>query len=315
VVDSVKISLSTISKRIPMPITDFFLALLVVTIWGINFLFMKMGVSEVPPLLLCVMRFILASVPAIFFIKRPAIPFKWVALYGFVMFDMQFGLGFLGMKAGMTAGMASLIMQVQVFLSMFMAAVILGETPFIWQVVGAAISFCGIGVVAMHLDQNLTLVGFLCIIAASASWGYANLFTKKFGKINMMALVVWSSFFAIFPMTLLSMIYEGPFAIVSVYQHISWLGVLSVFYLTYPAIWVGYGIWNWLLGRHPVGTVVPFTLLIPVIGMAGSVFVLHEPFQNWKVLAAILVICGLMVNLFGGRIYQLFRMRESVTQE
>ncbi len=286
-----------------MPITHFLLVLLVVFIWGINFIFVKFGLEEIPPLLLCAVRFLLASVPAIFFIKLPAMSFKIVASYGLVMFALQFALLFLGMHLGMTPGMASLLIQVQVFFSMFFAAVLLDEIPDMWQIAGALISFLGIGIVAMHFDANITLLGFICILAAAATWGVGNLITKKIRNVNIIPLVIWGSFVAFFPMLLLSLIFEGSGSIMNTYHHLTWKGASSVMYIVYASTWIGYGVWNWVLSRYPVGTIVPFTLLVPIVGILSSVLILGEPLQNWKIFAGLLVIGGLCVNLFGSWLF------------
>jgi O-acetylserine/cysteine efflux transporter len=285
-----------------MPTSHLFLALLVVVIWGVNFLFVKIALEEISPLLLCALRFILASAPAIFFIKPPAMPFKLVAAYGLIMFALQFSLLFIGMHAGMTPGMASLIMQVQVFFSMFFAAFFLGEQPNSWQVGGALVAFMGIGVVALHFDNTISLTGFLFILAAAATWGFGNLITKKTHNVNMIALVVWGSFIAAFPISLLSLLMEGPSHIADSFHHLSWAGTISVLYIVIASTWVGYGVWNWLLSRYPVGVIVPFTLLVPVVGILSSVLILGEPFTLWKLNAGLLVITGLCINLLGARL-------------
>jgi O-acetylserine/cysteine efflux transporter len=293
-----------------MPIPHLLLALLVVVIWGINFLFVKLGLEEITPLLLCAVRFVLASIPAIFFIKPPA-SFKIVTLYGLVMFALQFSLLFIGMHAGMTTGMASLLMQVQVFFSLFFAAIWLGETLYSWQIAGALISFIGIGLVGMHVDKNISLLGFMAILGAAATWGIGNLITKKITNINMIALVVWGSFIACFPMLILSLIFEGPRSIVHSYNHLTWLGATSVLYIAYASTWIGYGVWNWLISRYPVGMIVPFTLLVPIIAILSSVLILGEPFQLWKLAAGLLVIGGLCINLLGARIFMSKAQSES----
>jgi O-acetylserine/cysteine efflux transporter len=286
-----------------MPISHLLLALLVVIIWGVNFIFVKLGLEELPPLLLCAVRFFLASVPAIFFIKRPAIPFNIVALYGFFMFGLQFALVFMGMQTGMTPGMASLIMQIQVFFSMFFAAIFLAEMPSSWQIIGAIIAFSGIAIVAMHFDDNISLLGFLLILAASASWGIGNLVTKKASHANMIALVVWGSAVSCLPMLLISLMIEGPDRIVTSYQQLTWVGAASVLYIVYLSTWVGYGVWNWLLGRYPVSFIVPFTLLVPIVGLLSSAILLGEPLPLWKISAGLLVMSGVCINLLGARFF------------
>lgn len=292
----------TTLKNTQLPIPHLLLALLVAVIWGINFIFVTLSLQEVSPLLLCALRFFLASIPAIFFVKFPKAPFRLVAAYGLVMFSLQFGLLFIGMQAGMTPGMASMIMQVQVFFSMLFAAFFLKEHPSTWQIVGAVVSFSGIAMVAGHFDSNLSLTGFLLILAAAATWGMGNLIIKKTNNINMMGLVIWGSFIACFPMFLLSLLFEGPQRIISSFHHLSWMGSASLCYIVYVSTLVGYGLWNWLIGRYPVGIIVPFTLLVPIIGIISSVILLGEAFQLWKLEAGFLVIGGLGISLFAARL-------------
>lgn len=286
-----------------MPVSHLLLALLVVLVWGVNFIFVKFGLDEMSPLLLCAVRFLLASVPAVLFIKPPPVPFRIVAAYGLIMFGLQFGFIFMGMQIGMTPGMASLLMQVQVFFSMFFAVIFLGEKPKAGQIVGALVSFMGIGLVAMHFDQNVTLIGFLFIMAAAATWGIGNLITKKIQTTNIISVIVWGSFVACFPMFLLALIFEGPSSITYAYEHITWKGILSMLYIVYISTWIGYGIWNWLISTYPVGVVVPFTLLVPVVGMLSSTFILGESFELWKLTAGLFVIAGLCINLLAARFF------------
>ncbi|HRD70952.1 MAG TPA: EamA family transporter [Legionella sp.] len=291
-----------------MPISHVLLALLVVFVWGINFIFVKLGLDEISPLLLCALRFLFASIPAVFFIKPPVVSFRIVAIYGLIMFALQFSLVFTGMKVGMTPGMASLIMQVQVFFSMFFAIIFLGEKPGLGQVFGALVSFTGIGLVAFHFDQNVSLPGFLCILGAAATWGIGNLITKKIKSTNLIAVIAWGSFVACLPMFVLALIFEGPASFIASYQHITMKGMSSLFYIVYISTWVGYGVWNWLLSRYPVGVIVPFSLLVPVVGILSSILVFGEPFELWKLGAGILVISGLCINILSTR-YFAFKMR------
>ncbi|WP_058476796.1 EamA family transporter [Legionella steigerwaltii] len=297
-----------------MPITHLLLALLVVLIWGVNFLFVSFGLEEISPLLLCALRFLFASVPAIFFVKIPQTSFKEIVLYGFVMFALQFAFLFIGMNIGMPAGMASLLMQTQVFFSMFFAVIFLGEQPNLGQIIGALVAFTGIGLVAMHFDSDISLPGFIFILAAAATWGFGNLITKKIkgSNSNMMAIIVWGSFVACIPMFLFSLMFEGTSSFVYTYEHISWRGTLSLFYIVFASTWIGYGVWNWLIARYPVGMVAPFTLLVPIVAMLSSVFVLDEPFQLWKLAAGLLVIGGLCINILGARFFLVKAQSEAV---
>lgn len=284
-----------------MPIKHILLCLLVVVIWGINFIFVKLGLNEFSPLFLCSLRFLLASIPAVFFIKPPAMPFKMVVLYGLIMFALQFSFLFMGMSLGMTAGMASLIMQVQVFFSMFFATIFIGEKPTLPQVVGSLVSFSGIGLVAFHFDESVSLLGFLFILLSAATWGIGNLITKKIPNIRMISLVVWGCFIASIPMMALTFVFEGPVSMVSSYHQMTWVGGLSLLYIVGASTWIGYGIWGWLIVHYPIGYVVPFTLLVPVVGILGSIFMFGEQLQSWKLMSGLLVMSGLYINLAGSR--------------
>jgi O-acetylserine/cysteine efflux transporter len=286
-----------------MPLSHLMLAFLVAIIWGINFLFVKIALDEISPILLCALRFLLASIPLVFFLKPPAVPFRLVIWYGLIMFVLQFLFFFIGMHSGMIPGMASLIMQVQIFFSMFFASLFLNEKPTTHQILGALVSFCGIGLVGFHFDNDISATGFILILASAAAWGFGNLITKKTKNINMMALVVWGSFVACFPLLLMTLLFEGTQSIVQSYNHITWKGLLAVFYIVYASTWVGYGVWNWLLSRHAVAVIVPFTLLVPVVGILSSVMFLGEPFQEWKLISCLLVITGLCINILGARFY------------
>lgn len=292
-----------------MPITHVFLALSVVVIWGLNFIFVTLGLKTFPPLLLCALRFIFASLPLIFFVKIPKASFKMIAMYGLIMFGLQFSLLFIGMNIGVTPGMASLILQVQVFFSLFFAVLFLGEKPYSWQLIGALVSFSGIGLVAFHITGSTSFFGFLCLLGAAATWGVGNLITKKIQQQNM-ALIIWGSFIAAFPMMALSLWLEGPTQVINSLYHFTWIGVVAIGYIVIVSTWLGYGIWNWLLSRYPISLVVPFTLLIPVVGATGSILLLGESCEYWKIVSGLLVIAGVCINLLGARLLSKHAMNQ-----
>jgi O-acetylserine/cysteine efflux transporter len=277
------------------------LALCVVAIWGFNFVVIKVGLQEIPPLLLCALRFALAAVPAVFFIKRPAAPWRKVMLYGLVQFALQFALLFGGMKLGMSAGLASLALQVHVFVTIALAIAFLGERPSVYQLTGALVAFVGIGIVAFNVGGDVSALGLVCVLLAASAWGVGNLVSKQIGKVDMLALVVWGSLVAPLPLFAMSLLIEGPTLIMHSLTHISWQGAASVAYLVYPATLFGFAAWSWLLSRYPVATVAPLTLLVPIVGMLSSALVLGESLQNWKLLAAVLVMAGLCINVLGPR--------------
>lgn len=176
------------------------LALGIVFIWGVNFAIIKLGLRQVSPLALGVARFFLAAFPWVFFIPRPKVPLGMIALYGFLIFALQFGFLFTGMKLGMSAGLSSLILQLQVFFTIGLSVLMLGERPTGWQLAGAVLAFAGVGVVALNVGGDVTVVGLILLVAAAASWGGGNIVSKRISQrsstSNVLGLVVWGSLFA-----------------------------------------------------------------------------------------------------------------------
>ena len=213
------------------------------------------------------------------------------------MFALQFTLLFLGMTAGTTAGLASLLLQVQVFFTILLAVVFLHEKPSVWQIAGAVISFSGIGLVAANLGGDISALGMDLIIAAAASWGAGNLIPKRLGKIDMLALVIWGSFVAWPPLLLVSFIFEQNFWVLDSLSGLTWRSAAAIGYNAYPVTLLGFAAWNWLMSHYPAATVAPFSLLVPVFGFASSAWVADESIYPWKIGAAALIIAGLGINL------------------
>ena len=284
-----------------LPFRHLLIALIVVSIWGANFVAVKIALMELPPLLLCALRFVVVVVPAIFFVPRPAVTLRQLLLYGLTMFALQFAFLFTGMKLGMPAGLASLVLQFQVFVTLALAAAVLKERIAPVQLAGAGIAAAGFCVVAAHTGGDVSGAGLVCLLLAACSWGFANFSSKRLGRVNALSLVVWGSLVVPLPMGLASMVFEGPDVIVHSLTHMSAATLWSVAYVVYASTLVGYSLWSWLLSRHAASVVTPFALLVPVCGMLSSAWWLGEPLPGWKLQAAALVIAGLALNVFGPR--------------
>lgn len=286
-----------------MSLGQLFLALMVVAIWGFNFVVIKLGVADVPPLFLTAARFVLATLPAVFFFPRPAVPWRMFLTFGLVFGVMQFGLLFVGMKAGMPAGLASIVLQVQAFFTIAFAYVTLGERPKPIQYAGAALAVVGIVVIGeTRWQAGAGLVPFALVIAAAACWAAANILTKKLGRIDMLGFVVWVSLVPILPLLALSLIFEGPAAIGEAVRHPTWTALGAVAFLAWPSTLFGFAVWSRLLARYPAATVAPLSLLVPIFGMASARLVLGEPFGGIEMAGAALVFVGLVVNVLGPRV-------------
>lgn len=285
-----------------MSFRDISLALLVVFVWGVNFVAMKWGVDAVPPLFLTGLRYVCAALPAVFFIRPPAVRLSVLIGYGVTVGVLQFGLLFSAISLGMPAGLASIVMQMQAFFTIGLAMLFLAEKPGRDQLIGALVALLGIGIIAAERVESASFLPLLMTLLAAFFWGVANLVTKKAGKVDMLAFVAWSSLVPPLPLFGLSFFLEGPDAIAAAMSHIDTrtLGVIA--FNGFGATLVGFGLWSYLLKRYPASTVAPFSLLVPVVGIASSMALLGEPLSLFEVVGSILVFAGLLLNVFGGKI-------------
>lgn len=283
------------------------LALVIVFFWGVNFAIIKLGLRQISPLGLGVIRFVLAALPWIFFIRRPPIPLSSLALYSLLIFALQFGFLFTGMKVGVSAGLASLVMQLQVFFTIGFAVIFLAEQPTRWQLLGALFAFGGIAVVAANLGGDVTLAGLSLLILGAMAWGGGNIVSRvismRHGAINVLGLVCWGSLFATPPLLAVALILD-PQGLAASFSGLDWTSLDAIAYLVYISTLFCFGAWSLLLSLYPVATVAPFTLLVPVFGFLGSAVLLGEAIQPWKLLASALIIAGLILNVFGQRLFR-----------
>lgn len=291
-----------------LPLRHILLALIVVSIWGSNFVAIKLSLVDLPPFLLCALRFVFVSLPLAFFVPKPELSWKQLTGYGLTMFAAQFALMFLGMKLGMPAGLASLVLQFQVFVSLALSVVMLGERVRVVQVTGALVAAVGFTLVGLHTGGDVTIAGLVCLLLAGTSWGFANVTSRRLGKVNPLALVVWGGLVVPLPMLAGSLVFEGgPTVIWHAVTHTGLSAWLGLAYTVYLSTLVAYSMWSWLLAHYPASSVTPFTLLVPIFGMVTSAIYLGEPLPAWKLEAAALVIAGLVLCVFGPRLQQRLR--------
>ncbi|WP_457091974.1 EamA family transporter [Microvirga sp. P5_D2] len=287
-----------------MPLSHSLAAILVAFIWGLSFVVMKLGLGTMPPLLLCALRFLFAALPAVFFVPRPKAPWRNVVAYGFFLGVGQFGLLFTALAIGMPASLASLVMQAQVFFTILFAALVMSERPGFHQIIGGGIGFLGLVIIAVPRLAGSGAVPFLMTVAAAASWGVANIVSKRAGRVDTLSYIVWASLVSPLPLLVLSLWLDGPAEVASALTNMS-LGTWgAVAYLAYPTTILAFGIWAYLLSRHPAATVTPYALLVPVAGILGSVIVLGEAMHPIEAIGGAVIVVGLALNIFGQRLFR-----------
>ncbi|MEJ6007276.1 EamA family transporter [Paucibacter sp. AS339] len=293
-------SSSAMSHGARLPFKHFLLALAVVAIWGSNFVVIRLGLNALPPLLFATLRFSFAVLPAIFFLKKPDLPWRNLAKYGLLIGVGQFGLLFLAMRgpnAAISPGLASLVIQTQVFFTLMLSMRLNKEGVQGYQWLALLLAASGIALIASHTDGSATPLGLLMILVAAFSWACANILGKRAGRVNMLAYMVWTSVFAVPPLLLLSLLVEGPQAMAAGLARADAGTWAAVLWQAVGNTLFGYAAWGWLLARHAPATVVPMALLVPVFGMSTAALVLGESLPAWKLIAAALVLSGLALNL------------------
>ena len=288
---------------------DLFAALSVVVIWGLNFVAMKWALVDFTPFQLGVWRYVFAVLPLVFIVRRPAVPWRWVVAYGLCQGVGQFGVLFIALQVGMTAALASVLMQTQLFFTALLGVLLLGEhlsRPLKWGLVWAAI---GLGCFAMNylggaVAAGTTLLGFVLNLVSAAMWAASNIVARRTqqvaGSYDALGFVVWSAVVPIVPFMLLSLVFDAPAL------RWQWLDAplsswLAVAYLGWCATIMAYALWTGLLKRHPASRVAPFSQGVPVIGLAAGMGMLGERITLWQWAGGACIVMALVVVLVGAR--------------
>ena len=271
------------------------LAVLLAFVWGLNFVFIRLALTDFPPLLLAALRFTFAALPVVL-LPRPPVSWPTLIAIGATLFVGQFGLLFPAMAVGMPPGLASIGLQLQAFITILIAAVALGERPSRRQLAGAALAFAGLALVATTVGANgVTLAGFLLLLGAAACWASGNVLLRRAGPAEMLPLISWLSVVPILPLFALSLAIEGPAEIAAGLASATWLSLGSLAYIVVVSTIFGYAAWGHLLKLYPAAVAAPFSLLVPISGTLSSALILGERFGPLRLAGMALILIGLGV--------------------
>ncbi|WUS97082.1 EamA family transporter [Streptomyces sp. NBC_00708] len=277
------------------------LAALVAAVWGVNFVVIELGLAHFPPLLFSALRFLVAALPAVFFVGRPKVAWKWIVGVGIALGVAKFGLLFIGMDRGMGAGLSSLVLQVQAVFTALFAAVALGERPGRVRLLGMAVALAGIGVAAVDEGASGPVLAFVLVIAAAACWGVSNVLTRKAAPPDPLNFMVWVSTVPVLPLLGLSLLFEGWDRDRAALTGLDWSGAGTIVYVAWIATVFGFGAWGFLLSRYQASSVAPFTLLVPVFGMSSAALLLDESVSGLRWCAAALLVGGVALTSLTGK--------------
>lgn len=283
-----------------MPTRHRLLAAIVAVCWGLNFLAIDASLQHFPPFFLVALRFALIAVPTVLLVPFPRVPVRWLVGYGLGFGTFQFLFLYWGMAAGMPAGLSSLVLQASAPFTVLLAAALLRNPLTPRAALGVLVAVSGLGVVGwQRLDGPAGFWPFVLVLAGALAWALGNLCTAQARAPEPLHLTLWMSVVPPLPMLALSLLVEGPDRIAASLTR--WdspdarPAVLGLAYTVLVGTVLGSGIWTWLMARHRAGTVAPFSMLVPVVGMSAAWLVLGETVSPGEAAGAVLVVVGVLV--------------------
>ncbi len=287
---------------------DLLLALLVVIIWGANFTVIKLGLNGVPSMLLVSVRYTFVAFPAIFFIKKPNLDWKYIICYGLTVGVAQFACLFYALERGMPAGLASIIVQLQSFISPLLSTLFLKEKLKPKQIIGFIIAGSGLAIIGIASTNDtissIPLGPLLLTICAPIFWSISNIISKRCAnmvadkgeELDMLAMVVWSGLVPPIPMLLLALLINTPQLVLNSLANLNFLSIFATLYVSLAATLFGYGFWNNLISKYPLSKISPITLLVPVTGLLIARIVLSEHLSKIQWIGSLVILIGLIIS-------------------
>ncbi|WP_210604661.1 EamA family transporter [Brevibacterium oceani] len=275
------------------------LAASVAVMWGLNFLAIDLSLDQFPPFFLVALRFAVLALPALLFVPKPDVKFRWILGYGFGFGVLQFAFLYWAMATGMPTGLASLVLQASGPFTVLLGMTFLRERVRASQMVFLLVAMAGLGVVGwQRLDSSASFLPFLLTLAGAFGWAIGNVCNRQAHSVEPVKFTMWMSIVPPLPMLLISLAVEGPAAIggsmTTLGTTTGLLGVAGLIYTVVIATILGSGIWSWLMSRNPAGVVAPFSMLVPVVGMSAAWLVLGETVTAGELCGAALVIIGVL---------------------
>ncbi|OPX54839.1 O-acetylserine/cysteine efflux transporter [Oceanospirillum multiglobuliferum] len=280
---------------------DLLLGISIMCLWGFNFSVIKLGADQINPILLTALRFTFATIPAVFFVRRPKVALKYLIAYGFT-----FGVGVWGMMtsaitAGVSAGMAGVLMQLSIVSSLFLGWFYLKERISFQKKIGALLALLGLLVSFQLQDGSVNPTGLVLVLIGAFSWSLIGLIVKKANTKEIFAFSVWGMLFAPVPLFALALLNYGSEVFLQLPEQINASVWFSVLFQAYPTTLLGYWLWNRLIVQYPLTTTAQLTMLTPVFGMIGSMIFYQEDIDSVKFAAALLILSGLLVSQWQNR--------------
>ena len=271
------------------------MAFFIVVLWGLNFVALKIAVLSLPPIFLAGLRFLLISIPWIFFVEKPKVSKRQFITLPITLGVLQYSLLYYGMSTGLSAGLSAVILQTQSFFTVIMSTILIKEKPRLNEILGLLIGALGVIILLINNNGDFKIEAVLIILAAAISWGIANIQLKNLGNVNMVSFLIWISPFAAIVLFIISFILEYDLVLNIDFSNVEIKVFLSIFYTAYLSTVIGFTMWQYLLNKYKSVQITPYGLLVPVTGSIFGYIILSEVLEIYQIIAGIVIIIGLMV--------------------
>lgn len=275
---------------------DSLLLVLLMALWGFNFSVIKLGVNNIDPFLLTALRFSLAVLPLIFFVRRPNVPWRYLMTYGLTFGVGVWGLTTLSVGVGLSGGLASLLLDMSVISSLLVGRYLLKEHVTVSKVLGSLLALLGLGLIIWHQDGTVTPLGLALVLSASVFWSINGLIVKRSGTREVFAFNIWGMAFAPIPLFILALCVSGPSSVMQSIADINGSVLFSAAFQAYPTTLLGYWFWNKMIVKYSVSSVAPMTLLVPVFALIGGYIFFGESLDAVQAIAAVVILLGVAVS-------------------
>ena len=271
------------------------MAFFIVVLWGLNFVALKIAVLSLPPIFLAGLRFLLISIPWIFFVEKPKVSKRQFITLPITLGVLQYSLLYYGMSTGLSAGLSAVILQTQSFFTVIMSTILIKEKPRLNEILGLLIGALGVMILLINNNGDFKIEAVLIILAAAISWGIANIQLKNLGNVNMVSFLIWISPFAAIVLFIISFILEYDLVLNIDFSNVEIKVFLSIFYTAYLSTVIGFTMWQYLLNKYKSIQITPYGLLVPVTGSIFGYIILNEVLEIYQIISGIIIIIGLMV--------------------
>lgn len=287
------VSLSGMALVSPLPARlgplDIALGVAVALLWGMGLVFAKAAIAHFPPILLMALRFSVTALALVWFVRPPLGHLRMLFLIALISAALQYSLTYTGLK-GLDAGVAALIVQLEVPFLTLLGMLALKEQPGWRKWAGIALAFFGVYQITGEPEISAAWGSVLLVIGGAATWAVGQAMIRNLQDIDGLTVTAWVAVMAAPQLFVMSFAIEtGHWKAIVAADWVVWGAVL---YLGLIMTAVGYGIWYTLVRRNPVSLVAPFLLLLPVFAVLGGILFLGERLSPQVMVGGAIVIAG-----------------------